>query len=255
MALLIAAAQEISIGPDVNPLLARPATLAVVQNVVVTTEKDGNFSLGVYGALKDYNVFKNQVGWTSTFVPPRMIDEESGRYATLHLSAKRDASWKDLKDPVVHGKVVQSLATRKAYGTALLAAKHFVSSTPKGATLGVLLAQHPQFRTTAKSTDIDVKSSMSLVLAPSEDPMKPATGLGEPLIARLTNETASPILLLAGQDSADGVPTLRLLQPIKLARGPVDEASAERSVYYLNQIFSQIANARLNTELRAILKD
>lgn len=255
IALLIEAAQQISIGPDANPLLSRPATLSVVQNVPVTTDKGGNFSLGIYGSLKDYNVFKNPVGWTSTFTPPKMVDEETGRYATLHLSAKRDATWKGLNDPVVHNKIVQTLATRKAYGAAIYAAKLLITTAPKGATLGIMLPHNPQFRATATSTDISVESSMSLVLAPSEDPSKDSNRMGEPLIAHLTNDAASPILLLAGQGSAENGPKLRLLQPIKLTRTPVDDSSAERSLYMLTQCFSQIARARLNTELRAILKD
>lgn len=254
-ALLIQAAEEISLGPDVQPLLSRPATLAVLQNIPVTSDAGGNFSLGVYGVLKGYDIFKNPVGWTSTFTPPKMIDEETGRFATLHLSAKRNATWKDLKDPAVHSKVVQRLATQKAYGNALNAAKHFITTAPKGATLGAMLPHNPQFRATATSTDISVASSMFLVLSPSEDPSKEDARRGEPLIAHLTNDAASPILLLNGQGSSETGPKLRLLQPIKLTRTPVDDAGAERSQYMLSQQFSRIANARLNTELRAILKD
>jgi hypothetical protein len=254
-ALLIQAAQEISLGPDVQPLLSRPATLAVLQNIPVTSDAGGNFSLGVYGVLKGYDIFKNPVGWTSTFTPPKMIDEETGRFATLHLSAKRDATWKDLKDPAVRSKVVQRLATQKAYGNALNAAKLLITTAPKGATLGAMLPHNPQFRATATSTDISVASSMFLVLSPSEDPSKEDTRRGEPLIAHLTNDAASPILLLNGQGSSETGPKLRLLQPIKLTRTPVDDAGAERSQYMLSQQFSRIASARINTELRAILKD
>lgn len=255
IALLIAAAQQISIGPDTNPLLSRPATLAVVQDIPVTSMGNNDFSLGEYGTIKDYNILKNPVGWTSTFTPPKTIQEDNGRYATLHLSAKREATWKGLNDPVVHNKIVQTLATRKAYGAALLAAKQFIATAPKGATLGVMLPHNPQFRATATSTDISVESSMSLVLAPSENPSKDGNRQGEPLIAHLSNESASPILLLAGQGSAENGPKLRLLQPIKLNRTPVDDASAERSLYMLTQWFAQMSRARLNTELRAILKD